>query len=87
MLQQFDIVPQNFLNYCSLAIGPPNTGKTVIIKHICNEVAPYISHAYVYCETNEIRNDYTGVVPSNAIYKTFNYEMVKKLKDRQAMAS
>ncbi len=86
-LDMIDITVENFLCYTTFVFGAANSGKTTMIKHILRVVKPHIASIYIINPTNHIKHDYDGIAPNCAIYKNFDYEMFKDIKERQEAAA
>lgn len=81
------ISADEFLNRTTLLLGESDTGKTIMTNHIIHEIKPYISAIYVICPTNDIKHDYDGVAPPNAIFEKLDRNWLVKIDERQQAAA
>lgn len=64
--------------------GPTRTGKSTVIKNLCETIYPYIALPYLFCSSANLNNDFKGIIPDWLISRTLTEGVLNKLIDSQA---
>lgn len=64
--------------------GPTRTGKSTVIKNLCEIIQEYIALPYLFCSSANLNNDFKGIIPDWLISRKLNEGVLNKLIDSQA---
>lgn len=82
-LPAVDANPKTFFRRSTIAYGPSDTGKSVILKWIMELLQPYIPNVIVICPTDGANDGYKGVVPERCIFTDIDVKTLQDIWARQ----
>lgn len=86
-LPYIDNNPRNFFRRTTIAYGPSETGKSVIVRYIMKILRPYIPAVIVICPTDGANEGYKGIVPERCIFTRIDTKLLEDTWARQEEAS
>jgi hypothetical protein len=86
-LPYIDKHPRNFFRRTTIAYGPSETGKSVIVRWIMDLLQPYIPAVIVICPTDGANEGYKGIVPERCIFTRIDTKLLEDIWARQEEAS
>lgn len=85
-LPPVDTNPKNFFRRTTIAYGPSETGKSVIVAWIMNFLKAYIPNVIVICPTEGANEGYRGRVPDRCIFTDIEVKTLQDVWARQEQA-
>jgi hypothetical protein len=85
-LPYIDKNPKNFFRRTTIAWGPSETGKSVVIRWIMEILQPYVPNVIVICPTDGANDGYRGIVPERCIYTRIDVKTLQDIWARQEEA-
>lgn len=85
-LPYIDKNPKNFFRRTTIAWGPSETGKSVVMRWIMEILQPYIPNVIVICPTDGANEGYKGIVPERCIFTKIDVKTLQDIWARQEEA-